>query len=141
MYFKSSHYFHNYIHLKCIAQIKAQIASEEMSHRSTWGRFMNWHGGKGRNSACNMAQEICNWVSKDVVKAIGLNKTQKAMEMRASKAAAGVQQIVKRLNKVLDVKRVSQAHIHKSVTKDEVIMVQDLRKIKPFEIKPFERKP
>jgi acetolactate synthase small subunit len=60
---------------------------------------------------------------------------------RASKAAAGVQQIIKRLNKVLDVKRVSQAHIHKSVTKDEVIMVQDLRKIKPFEIKPFERKP
>jgi hypothetical protein len=53
---------------------------------------------KGRNSACNMAQEICNQISKDVVKAIGLNKTQKAME-RASKAAAGVQQIVKRLTR------------------------------------------
>ena len=87
-----------------------------------------------------MAQEICNQISKDVVKAIGLNKTQKAMEMRASKAAAGVQQIVKRLNKVLDVKRVSQAHIHKSVTKDEVMMVQDLKKIKRFERKPCGRK-
>jgi acetolactate synthase small subunit len=54
-----------------------------------------------------MAQEIFNQVSKDVVKAIWLNKTQKAIE-RASKAAGGVQQIVKRLNKVSDVKRVSQ---------------------------------
>ena len=91
-----------------------------------------------RNIACGMAQEIFIWVSKDVVKAtIGLNKTQKATE-RASKAAAGVKQIVKRLNKVSDVKRVSQAHmyIHKSVTEDEVMMVQDLRKFKPFERKP-----
>ena len=59
----------------------------------------------GRNIACGMAQEIFIRVSKDVVKAIGLTKTQKAIE-RASKAAAGVQLIVKRLNKVSDVNRV-----------------------------------
>ena len=82
-----------------------------------------------------MAQEICNRVSKDVVNAMGPNKTQKAME-RASKAAAGVQQIVKRLNEVSDVKRVSQAHSHKSMVEDELMMVQDLRKIRPFERKP-----
>jgi prophage antirepressor-like protein len=52
-----------------------------------------------------MAQEIFIRVSKDVVKAMGLTKTQKAIE-RASKAAAGVQLIVKRLNKVSDVNRV-----------------------------------
>ena len=108
------------------------LASEEMAHRLTWGRFVNWHGGKGRNIACNMAQEICNRVSKHIVKGMGLNKTHKAME-RASKAVAGVQQIVKRMNEVCNVKRASQAHSHKSATEDEMMMVQDLRKIKPFE--------
>ena len=136
LYFKSSNSFHNYSleMFTSIAQIEA-LVSEEMAHRLTWGRFVNWHGGKGRNIACDMAQEICNRVSKDVVKAMGPNKTQKAME-RASKAAAGVEQIVNRLNTVSDVKRVSQAHIHKSAKEDEVMMVQDLRMIKPFERKP-----
>jgi hypothetical protein len=50
---------------------------------------LNWHGGTAGNIACDMAQEIFNRVSKDVVKAMELNKTQKATE-RASKAAAGV---------------------------------------------------
>lgn len=136
LYFKSSNSFHNYSleMFTSIAQIEA-LASEEMAHRLTWGRFVNWHGGKGRNIACDMAQEICNRVSKDVVKGMGPNKTQKAME-RASKAAAGVQQIVKRMNEVCDVARVSQAHSHKSATEDEMMMVEDLRKIKPFETKP-----
>ena len=136
LYFKSSNSFHNYSlqMFTSIAQIEA-LASEEMAHRLTWGRFVNWHGGEGKNIACDMAQEICNRVSKDVVKAMGPNKTQKAME-RASKAAAGVQQIVKRVNEVSDVKRASHVHTHESMSEDEVMMVQDLRKIKPFERKP-----
>ena len=76
-------------------------------YRLTWGRFVKWHGGKGRDIACDMAQEIFNKLSKDVVKVMGLNKKQKAIE-RASKAAAEVQLIVGRLNKVSDVKRISQ---------------------------------
>ena len=42
-----------------IAQVKA-LVSEEMAHRLTWGRFVNWYGGAGKNIACDMAQEICN---------------------------------------------------------------------------------
>ena len=114
-----------------IAQIEA-LASEEMAHRLTWGKFVNWHGSKARNIACDMAQEICNRVSKDIVKGMEWpNKTHNAMK-RASKPAAGVQQIAKRMNQVCNVKRASQAHSHKSATEDEMIMVQDLRKIKPF---------
>ena len=73
-------------------------------YRLIWGRFVKWHCRKARNIACDMAQEIFNRVSKDVVKAMGLSRTQKAIE-RASKAAAGAQLIVKRLNKVSDVKQ------------------------------------
>ncbi len=50
-----------------IVQVEAML-SEEMAHRLTWGQFVNWNGGQGMNIACDMAQEICNRVSKDVVK-------------------------------------------------------------------------
>ena len=81
-----------------IAQIEA-LASEEMAHRLTWGRFINWHGCLGKNITCDMAQEICYRVSK-VVREMGPNKTPKAMT-RASKAAAGLRQIVQRMSNTL----------------------------------------
>ena len=61
-----------------IAQIEA-IVSEEMAERLTWGCFVNWHGGEGKNIANDAAQEICNDSSKDVVKGMGANKTTKAI--------------------------------------------------------------
>lgn len=131
LYFKSSSSFPNYSveMFTSVAQIEA-LTSEEMAHRLTWGRFVNWHGGQGRNIACDMAQEICNRVSNDVVRGMGPNKTAKAMT-RASKAAAGVQQIIRRVNDQSDVKRVSQVHSHKSSAEDELMMVKDL----PFFLK------
>ena len=59
----------------------------------------------------DMAQEICNRVSKDVVREMGPNKTPKAMT-QASKAAAGLQQIVQNMNNTLQLKKVSQVHSH-----------------------------
>ena len=89
---------------------------------------MNWNGGEGKNIACDMAQEIFNRVSKDIVKGMGANKTPKAM-MRASKAAAGVDQIVKKVNEVSNIKPASQVHTHKETSNEEVMMFQDLRKL------------
>ena len=45
------------------------------------GHICERHGCKARNIAYEMAQDIFNRVSKDVVKAMGLNKTQKAIEL------------------------------------------------------------
>ena len=56
-----------------ITQIEA-LASEEMAHRLTWGRFINWHGGLGKDVTCDMAQKIPNRVSKEVVREMGSNK-------------------------------------------------------------------
>ena len=72
-----------------IAQIEA-LASEEMGHGLTWGRFITWHGGLGKDIECDMAQEMYNRVSKEVVREMGPNKTPKAMTC-ASKTAAGLQ--------------------------------------------------
>ncbi|CAB3983666.1 Hypothetical predicted protein [Paramuricea clavata] len=81
-----------------------------------------------------MGQEICNRVSKDIVKEMRANKTPKAM-MRASKAAAGVDQIVKRVNEVSNIKPASQSYTHKETSNEEVMMFQDLQKLQPFNTK------
>ena len=136
MYFKSSTSFQNYSieMFTSIAQVKA-LASEEMAHRLTWGRFVNWHGGAGQNIACDMAQEICNRTSKDIVRGMGANKTRKAM-MRASKASAGIHQIVQQLRDTTKIKKRSQAHTHKNKDDDEKMMLQDLQKLKRFKVSP-----
>ena len=55
---------------------------------------------------------------------------------RASKAAAGLQQIVQNMNNTLQLKKVSQVHSHSSSKEDEMLMVSDLRNLKPFNRKP-----
>ena len=82
-----------------------------------------------------MAQEICNRTSKDIVRGMGANKTRKAM-MRASKASAGVRQIVQQLQDTTKIKKTSQAHRHRNKEDDEILMLQDLQKLKPFELSP-----
>ena len=135
LYFKSGSLNNYSVEMfTAIAQIEA-LASDEMAHRLTWGRFINWHGGLGKNIACDMAQEICNRVSKGVVREMGPNKIPKAMT-RASKAAAGLQQIVQRMSNTLHLKNVSHVHSHSSSKEDEMLMVSDLRKLKPFNRKP-----
>lgn len=117
-----------------IAQVKA-LTSEEMAHRLTWGRFVNWNGGQGKNIECDTVQEICNRTCKSVVKGMGANKTKKAM-LRASKAAAGVQQIVSLFDKSTSIHKVSQKHSTRSSKNDEVLMFHELRKLRPFCITP-----
>ena len=51
---------------------------------------------------------------------------------RASKAAAGLTQIIQRMSNTLHLKNVSHVHNHSSSKEDEMLMVIDLRKVKPF---------
>jgi len=93
LYFKSTNSFSKYAieMFTSIAQIEA-IVSEQMAERLTWERFVNWHGGLGKNIAKDTAQEVCVKVSKDVVKGMGANKTEKSI-LRASMSGPGVYDI------------------------------------------------
>jgi hypothetical protein len=117
-----------------IAQMEP-LLFEEMAHRVTWSQYVNWNGGQGKNIACDMAQEICNRVNKDVVRGMGPNKTTKAM-VRASKAASGIHKIVSAMNDTLKIHEGSKKQSKKSSNEDEMSMLQDLRKLKPFERVP-----
>lgn len=135
-YFKSYGTFSKYAieMFTCIAQ-REVLLSTEMSHRLRWGRFVNWAGGKGRNIECDAAQEICNRTSKNIVKGMGANKTPKAI-IRASKSAAGVQQIVTRFDANAHIHSQSNSHTTCSSDEDESIIINDLRKLRPFHIVP-----
>ena len=49
------------------------------------GHICERHCCEARNIACEIAQDIFNRVSKDVVKAMGMNKTKKAIELPKQK--------------------------------------------------------
>ena len=85
------------------------------------GSICQLNGGQGKNIACDMAQEICNRVSKDVVRGMGQNKTEKAM-VRASKAASGIHKIISALNDALELHKGSKRHIKNSSSEDEMLI-------------------
>lgn len=117
-----------------IAQVEA-LLSEEVAHRVTWGKFVNWTGGLGNNIEGDKAQEICNCTSKNVVQGMGPNKTNNAI-ITASKAAPGIHRIKGQFDKVTKIHPSSRAHTTRSAKDDEMLMLKDLRKLRPFRITP-----
>lgn len=138
-YFKSHSSFTKYAieMFTAIAQRKA-LLSEEMAHRIRWGRFVNWVGGKGKNIECDTAQEICNQTCKNIVLGIGASKTSSAI-VRASKSAAGVEQILTRFDAETGISKKSSAHTSRSSQADENMMIKDLQSLQPLHILPGRR--
>ena len=111
------------------------LMSAQVTHRATWGRFVNWRGGAGDNMEANLVQEICNKVSKNVAQGMGPNKTKAAIE-RASKAGAGIQEVICNYDGASGVKPRSGAHTKMSAKADELEIIEALKKSKPFCIVP-----
>ncbi len=88
------------------------------------GSICQLNGGQGKNIACDIAQEICNRVSKDVVRGMGQNKTKKAM-VRASKVASGIHKIISAMNDALEIytHKGLKRHIKNSSSEDEMFDV------------------
>jgi hypothetical protein len=136
LFLKSSNKFSKYAleMFTAIAQSEA-LFSEEIHHRVSWGGFVNWNGGCGKNVECDLTQEICNRMSMSVVKSMGVNKTNKNI-VRASKASAGLHRIVEQFDKVTHIHKVSQRHSSISPKDDELMMLKDLNKLHPFRYSP-----
>lgn len=117
-----------------IAQVEA-LLSEEVAHRVTWGKFVNWTESLGNNIEGDKAQDFCNCTSKNVVQGMGPNKTNNAI-ITASKAARGIHQIKGQFDKVTKIHPSSRAHTTRSAKDDEMLMLKDLSKLRPFHITP-----
>ena len=62
-----------------------------------------------------------------------MNKTTIAI-LRASQSVAGVYEIKWSFDKATNIHRVSQTHSARSSVEDELMMLQDLRKLRPFRV-------
>ena len=101
-----------------------------LSHQLTWGRFVNTHGGKGRNLPCDLHNERINKLFKDIIANTGANFTKKASTWAARSVSS-----LERLSTGFD----KQAGIHPEATthgrrSDEKIVVDVLKKAKVLDV-------
>jgi hypothetical protein len=111
------------------------LLTEQEAHQCIWSATTNWPGGKGRNIEIDLLQENRNKDLKKLIKGMGANKTDKSID-RASRAVGGIQQIVENLNAEAIKQPVSGTHSHKSSVPDELEIMKDLRKLRPFSTEP-----
>lgn len=111
------------------------LMSPQLAHRVTWGRFVNWRGGAAKNIEADLVREICNRCSKNVVQGMGPNKTKEAIRC-ASRAEAGIHEIIVNFDFNSKVTPQSTRHTKMSSKEDELGMIKDLRKLKPFKVIP-----
>ena len=109
------------------------LLSQAEAHRCKWAATVNWNGGAGKNIEIDLFQENRNCEMKKLIKAMGANKTEKAIG-RASKASGGVSKVVEAFESQVRMTRKSSSHTHKSSTADEVSILHDLRTLRPFKI-------
>ena len=107
------------------------LLSEAEAHRCKWAATVNWKGGAGKNIEIDLFQENRNSEMKKLIKAMGANKTEKAIS-RASKATGGVTSIVDAFEQQVNIHPKSSRHSHKSSARDEALISKDLRDLRPF---------
>ena len=96
------------------------LLSKAEAHRCKWAATVNWKGGVGHNIEIDLFQENRNCEMKKLIRSMGANKTDKAIE-RASKASGGVSKIVEAFEEQVNIRQKSGTHTHKSSADDEKI--------------------
>ncbi|XP_066931058.1 uncharacterized protein [Clytia hemisphaerica] len=113
-----------------IAQIECTL-TPRLSQEFKWGFFLNWRGGKGNNIEDDLAQEICNRMSKKIVKRMGANKSLKSIE-KICKATNGIKDIVESFDQEISVEHGSSHHTTRDSLEDEKEIISDILEISPF---------
>ena len=97
--------------------------------------FCNWTGGSGNNIETDLAQEICNNISKSAVKRLGGNKILTTVN-RICRAVSGIKLLTDNYFQNLCIHKVSSKHATQSAKKDEECMVSELVKLEAFNYIP-----
>ena len=131
-HFKSQNTYSKYAleMLTSVAQ-KELILSPRLAEVVRRERFVNWRGGAGNNMDDDTAIEICNCLTKSMVRDMGANKTEHEINM-VPRASVGIKNIISNFDDVSHIVPNSSKHTVRSSYKDELNMTQDLRKIRPF---------
>ena len=93
--------------------------------------FFNWRGGEGNNIEDDLGQEICNGMSKKIVKRIGANKSISTIS-RVCKATNGIRDILTQFDNEILLDSGSSHHTTRQSTSDEITMIDDIFNLAPF---------
>ncbi|KAL4236166.1 hypothetical protein ACF0H5_004552 [Mactra antiquata] len=107
------------------------ILSPMQKMRVLEGVFVNLRGGLGQNIECDLVQENSVRNQKDLIRALGANKTNEAIS-RCTKAADTVSDICSKIDKSKGVKKPSSRHHTPKSVKDELVIHLSLRALRPF---------
>ena len=102
--------------------------SPAQSHQCIWASTANWKGGAQRNVEIDLLQENRNRDLKKLIKEMGANKTDKAID-NASRAVVGARKIAENFDYMVYREAKSSSHSHAKVLSDLCIL-------KPFSIQP-----
>ena len=118
-------------------QLQLQSLPPQLSSQIMWNRFVNTHGGLGRNIPCDLHNEHLNKLFKEIIVNMGANLTEDAMQ-RAARSVTTLGQIRENFDKQSGVPVSTTAHsirpddddVHRVasvVCKNEILSVKPKR--------------
>ena len=90
-------------------------------HQLTWGRFVNTHGGPGRNIPCDLFNEHVNKAFKSVVETMGANFTELATT-RVARSITTIKRLSTQFDEQIGIHPEASKHATKA-DKDDVMKV------------------
>ena len=124
-----------YAHEALRLKLNLALLSPKVVHELTWNRFVNTHGGQGRNLPCDLHNEHINKLIKEIISSMGANLKGDALS-RAARSVTFLASIRERFDKEVDVPVISSAHKTKSNSEDIQTAVSVLLSEKVFAVKP-----
>ena len=107
------------------------LLSESQAYSSLYGLFVNTGGKPDTNSPADLEMEHLVRLTKGHLKAMCSNKSESSMRKRSS-AFFGMQKICDNFDNETHIVHRAQRHKVVSAVDDEMAIIQDLRKIRPF---------
>lgn len=107
------------------------MLTPRLAMRVRLGSFVNTRGGKGENKPADMQQENNVRMTKDVIKGLGAQKTEKSMG-RATAAAPLIAATTAHYQELLGVHIRHRGHTHRSRGEDITELLTHFSNIKPF---------
>ena len=132
-------HFHSNGHTKyawealCL-QFQLVILPHPVAYHLKWGRFINTHGGQGRNISCDLHNEHLNKLFKDIVHNLGTNLTE-ATVTRAARSVSTLYDIAYSFDKETEVPVTQSAHSTLDDDREVKQVVSVVAKAKVFEVK------
>ena len=103
-----------------------------IAYQLKWARFINTHGGPGRNIPCDLHNEHLNKLFKEIVSNMGANMSEAAIT-RAARSVTILQELSTRFDNATGVPVTRSAHSTMDDTKDVNSVVTVLMKKKILE--------